>query len=130
MLVNTLLAALFEAFLQALFPAFGKALLAAFAEPLLGPFGSARSTTDILISSSVRTGGTAAPAGAIRSAICRIQSTNARSNSAARDPRSYHRRDRRQETRAETAQWLGAYYPSGPGLQGFVDRDIDKEVLT
>ena len=45
---------------------------------------AARSTTDILISSSVRTGGTTAPAGAIRSAICRIQSTNARSNSAAR----------------------------------------------
>ena len=49
---------------------------------------AARSTNVILTSSSVRTGGTTAPAGATRSAICRIQSTNARCNSAARGSRN------------------------------------------
>ena len=61
---------------NALFASFRKTLLAR--KPLL------RSLT----SSSVRTGGTTAPAGATRSAICRIQSTNARCNSAARGSRN------------------------------------------
>ena len=47
-----------------------------------------RSTNVIFASSNVRAGGTAAPAGARRSAICRTQSANARCNPTAVRPRS------------------------------------------